>query len=59
MGVGDGDDGGFEDGRVGRELRFEGYGGDVFAACGEEKGVSGGLVLDLGRKGEGRWEYRL
>lgn len=34
VGIGDGDDGGFEDGGVGGEHGFEGYGGDVFAACG-------------------------
>lgn len=53
VGVGDGDDGGFEDGGVGRELRFEGYGGDVFAACGEMGGSVGVWVLDIGGGGGG------
>lgn len=40
VGIGDCDDGGFEDGGVGGEHGFEGYGGDVFAACG-----GGGVCL--------------
>ena len=56
VGVGDGDDGGFEDGRVRGELGFEGYGGNVFATCGERGGVSG---VWLGEGGGRRWGYRL
>lgn len=45
--IGDCDDGGFEDGGVRGEHGFEGYGGDVFAACGGGFGLVGYMCMSV------------